>query len=735
MISRWGTTLLWLLFTAGLAVTGYWLLFTTYMVYDDEGYVLRTLTDFSAHGGLYDRVYTQYGPSYYLLYDALHRIGGIEFTSTTGRFIALFNWIATALACSGITWRLTRSWPAALATLGTTYFHLWSTINEPGHPGSLIALLLALTAWAGLELILREKLGWFALLTGASAAVIALIKINVGVFVVAATVAWLLIHHRPGRFVRTGTFAAGLALALLPPLLMQHFIHEEWAFNFAVVASVAAAAMLLAAAQTHRPAVESRHLAWFVGAGIGTTMLVAGLVLARGTSFTGLLEGIALGPLRHPGVYNFAPQWRPGTLPAALASLLLAFACWRGRYLPWLPTALAVTRLALGALLLASAAGLVSINILALVFVFLVPAAWVFVLPLPAGPSSPRAAGVAWVGLLLTEQYLHAYPIAGSQISWGTFLLIPLAAAGTWEAVVYLTRAARPWLSFIRFAGGAVAVAATLALSGDLAVLGRTRYDDSQPLDLPGAGDLRLLEDQALNLRTMSVNATAHGDVLFSLPGLASFNQWTGLPTPTLANATHWFSLLSDPQQAEISHALDAAKRPVVIVQRGVLDFLHKGNIPTRGPLFDFLAARFTRAFTCDSYEFWVRRGRVIAPLNRAELLEAHAPAAGVARWRINAIVLLERPIVAAEIKWLTTPLRPMARFSAANARLTATPLRLDGSPGGPTIADAWGRPLPTLAQLTIDIPGELPSFARRYGVLVLLDAQGRRVGEAGFAE
>ena len=37
------------------------------MAYDDEGYVLVSLKNYSAHGGLYASVYSQYGPFFYLL--------------------------------------------------------------------------------------------------------------------------------------------------------------------------------------------------------------------------------------------------------------------------------------------------------------------------------------------------------------------------------------------------------------------------------------------------------------------------------------------------------------------------------------------------------------------------------------------------------------------------------------------------------------------------------------------
>ena len=51
-------------------------LFHRFMLYDDEGYVLISLKNFSLHGSLYDQVYSQYGPAFYLIYDALQRLLG-----------------------------------------------------------------------------------------------------------------------------------------------------------------------------------------------------------------------------------------------------------------------------------------------------------------------------------------------------------------------------------------------------------------------------------------------------------------------------------------------------------------------------------------------------------------------------------------------------------------------------------------------------------------------------------
>ncbi|MCC5021498.1 MAG: hypothetical protein J6386_01170 [Candidatus Synoicihabitans palmerolidicus] len=61
------------------------------------------------------------------------------------------------------------------------------------------------------------------------------------------------------------------------------------------------------------------------------------------------------------------------------------------------------------------------------------------------------------------------------------------------------------------------------------------------PLQLPGAENIRRDDRSRLIARTLSLHAGLHADVLFSRPGMFSMNLWTGVPTPSSRNATHWF--------------------------------------------------------------------------------------------------------------------------------------------------------------------------------------------------
>ena len=147
--------------------------------------------------------------------------------------------------------------------------------------------------------------------------------------------------------------------------------------------------------------------------------------------------------------------------------------------------------------------------------------------------------------------------------------------------------------------------------------------DDLKPLDQVvrqdarchfGAEALRLEPALATELRVLSVNATAHCDLLFSLPGMFSFNLWTSLPSPTAANVTHWFNLLSPAQQSAVIAQLAAHPRAGLIVERDVLGLITGAGIPVGGPLRDYLYAAFAPAFAAGSHEFWVRRDRSVAP-------------------------------------------------------------------------------------------------------------------------
>ena len=619
-----------LLVLSGLAaLAGCGLMFSTYMMYDDEGYVLFSLKNFVEGGGLYDRVFSQYGPFFFLWNQGLH-LAGHDFSHTSGRLVTLAYWFAATGCCAALVWRWTRSTAATACALAGVFLHLWPLINEPSHPGGLIVLLVTLTAWLGAAW--SERPDRLAALVGIAGAALLFTKVNVGVFLLVSAGLWWWLHLTARPALRRGQLAlALLAAALLPVALMQSQWRSDGVATFMIVTSAAGVSIVLATRRGASPRTTCSNLKHLALAAAGVAGITVVVTLAQGTTLGGLIEGWLLQPLRFPSAFLAVHTWRPGA--ALVAGVSLATAAWfalKPATLP--PRGLAWVRIVvatLGGLTLLVQSQLSS---QAFCLSYGLSLAWIFVLPL--GPEEKVTQPVrSWLALLLAAQTLHAFPVAGSQISWGTFLWIPLAAVGTWEAAQWLATHEPSGTRWQRLVSPVLVVVFTLRC-GEAAWQGWRRMGEGDGLGLRGTAGIQVPERTASALRMITRNAQAHGDVVFSLPGLYSFNLWSGRPAPTSRNATHWFTLLTTEQQEDIRRRLEAAPHAVVIVERELLAFLTARGIATETPLTRWLRQEFVAAFRVDAHEFWVRRNRNIPILGTAELLETASP--DLPRYRIT---------------------------------------------------------------------------------------------------
>jgi hypothetical protein len=659
----------------GLVLAAYWQLFTTFMVYDDEGYVLVSLKHYSLQGGLYDRVYTQYGPFPYLLYDFLHSILGFEFNNTSGRWITLVNWVGSAAVCGSLVFSFTRSLVWSAFTLAASFLYLSPMVNEPIHPGGLIAFVVAIGTWLGATLWQARRVRWFCVTLGGICGMLALTKINVGVFFGAAVVAWLAINGGSSRTSRNLIWALALGCTLLPFGLMRGLIDHDWARFYAIVFTTSILSLFTGAFHFSSRVTTARDLAWFVLAFTVTVLALAGLTLASGTSVEGLIEGVIRGPLRHPGVYFFSPRWLPGTAVVAIGSLVLS--CWLGAnrarvkrlrpVISWLRvlTALScIPSIVKGGSLDLSNWGLC----------YGVTLAWLFALPLRDDTGSGHVR--LWVSLVLVFQCLHAYPVAGSQLSWGTFLWIPLMVLGLVEARSFLlvdSPRGQNWGAKLEtLLVGSTTVVAVLGLMH----LGWSRYSTSVPLRLAGAYNIRPAILLTYSSRVATENLRAHADMLFSLPGLYSANLWTNLPTPTAANATHWFSLLSDSQQREIIIQLSLHPRAAVLVERGLVNYLHKQGFAVAGPLYRWITDNFERRVSFLGYEIWLHKGRSMAALSTVKVF---ATVPGFIDGLDLTLSGCPAPVASIQLCDIGKPSVPLCTFAPEYTKIEVARCSLDG--------------------------------------------------------
>lgn len=700
-----------------LGIAGYGALCTMFRPYDDEGYMLYTFRAFANHGGLYDQVYTQYGPFFYLFHQGLHLLG-LPFTNDGARLLTLVFWLATSACCTAVVWRLTRSLAATVFTLLAVFLHTMTFVNEPTHPVGFITFMVAALALLGCRWC--NQPGRLAAAAGAIGAALLLTKVNVGIFVFAGAGAWWLLHLEAAwapRRLRIGLVA--VLLGALPLALMASKLDTSWVAMFAIVAGMLAVGAAVATGHGAVPLARFGHLVPFVAAAAVVGLVGLGGVVWQGTAVRSLLEGILLGPLRHPGTFSLVADWRPGALTLAclsLAAALLAAAC-DG---PGMRRLIAWGRLVVIAWL--ASVIVRGIDTRDFVFSHAVSLTWLFVFPV--GSTGAIQPARAWLALLLAPQILHAYPVPGSHSNLSNFLWIPLAIAGAHEALQSLTAG---WLTWRRTAGPLIVGAAVVLFSLREAV-DYARYH-VRPVrlrpafDAPGASWLRLPARQATALQIMNLNARAHADMLFTAPGMMSFNLWTGVPQPTRFNSPQWFVHVSPERQDEIKVRLEQAPRSVVIIERELYEHARaRNNATERGALVNWIKRAYAPAFAVGAYEFWVKQGRSVAPLGTAAIRNDAGKQVIAATLALPA----EQVIAGVELHRLKgTDSEKISAWPAA--RLRATPLDPTGKATGPTRPLQEAPPGEGFFRLEFD-PPDLPADLHESGaVLYFFDASGSR--------
>jgi hypothetical protein len=710
-----GAAILLPLLLAALGAIGFWMLFSNFALYDDEGYILMSARQYFEQGRLYDVVYSQYGPAYYVFLDFFQHLLRGPVDHTSARFLTLALWLGTAASCGAMVWRQAKSPALALFTLAATFLYLYFLPDEPFHPGSLIIFLLAGSTFVLTELVAAAKWKASAVVAGAVGSILVLTKINVGLFFIAAVCGWSAFNAAPDRLRSLAPVAVTAVFLALAVALMHTLIGETWIHVYLVVFASGAAALALTF--DGNPVLKREHAGWFIMAAGAVGLGILASVWLRGTSVAGLLDGVLLRPLRHPGSYSYPVDWRPGTLLWAAVSLALALV---HRWLRRKGSSAAADRLVILLRLTQVAALLVGLvllmhfRVIGAVFSYVAPLIWISVAPLSLidqTRNQRNARGLLAMVLLL--QFLHAFPVGGSQESWGTFLFMPLVALGlgdirqAWAAQGGI-RLARAW------SGLATSLAALLVIkAGWTAFETHRKYTSLSALGLPGAGMIRLPENMGNAYRLLTLNAAVHADVVFSLPGMYSFNVWSGLPGPTGSNTTLWFTLLTNEEQGAIIRALEATPRHCIIVQELLLELMQHGGIQAQGPLRDYIYGNYSLAFRLEKFAFLVRRGRKIAPVGvaRSDLTVAADFGSEGFNTRIEFCIVGDgAPVVAIEAVLASQPDQPMWRLDAATARVMAAPIDTAGRVLAPPALVSWPLRLHGLARVWLE-------FSRADGV------------------
>jgi hypothetical protein len=548
-------------------------LLTAFGAYDDEGYLLLSLKHYLNGGRLYTDTFTQYGPFYYFAQSLFFRVLHFPVTHDGGRIVTLIYWLLSALFAGLFVHRVSKSLLLGGAA-GLGCVTVGAFLADPaGHPQQVVLLLWMATGYLALPRASgRTTLRVFLL--GAIAAALLFTKVNVGIFYIAALAHALVCVIKPG-WVRLLGVGLGILYVVTAPYFLMHSDFYRGAKGYCLLAilcgtSTFALGSLIRSANPH-----FARILLYAGFGLlGMSLFIVAVGWLQGITLAALIQGIILSPMKHRDVF-YRPFWIQREVQFA-AIITVGLVCvWRLRQ----KTGNFVVATGVDAIRCA-----VGIGTCLTIITDLQRFHWLLAfLPLSfiPGVKGSISAAELFPRLLLTNlaatEFLVAYPIAGSShvglpklllLLWA-FLCIADGTRGLAEA----------WEQSSRFAGYKFRLSSVVAGLLLMVTATKTSVQAAALRNLPprstlnGSSLLHLAPDRERDYEYLSRSLAANCSVLFTMPGMGSFNLWSGVPTPNGSNLTAWMKGLDAERQQQILDRLQSSSGACVVYNPTLVQF------------------------------------------------------------------------------------------------------------------------------------------------------------------
>jgi len=588
------------------SVTGYYLIFSNFAIYQDDGYLMMTVKNFVEGGALYDEVYTQYGPAYYLIQWTIHSLLSLPITQDVVRLTSLVIWILTSIVCGLLILRLTRSTVFGAIGFAVSFLALSAMVAEPGHPQDICGLLIVITLFLFVDLENERSRRLKLVLIGVSLAIIVLTKINLGVFLGLAAAITFSAYSRDRTIEKlASTLFVALALAL-PFIMFSKWFAIGW-FGFSIITSLSLAGIVLMAEHARREPILTTydHLVSATGF-VASAALIIVCVMAKGSSLQQLVNGIFLQNLRFGDLfYQPAPTHFLGVYWAVLG-FATAFAFGYLKIGAGASNTVALLKVGFGFCVVGSSLLTFFVpNYVYLILNFGLPFLWLLLLDTrDIRRDGPPRLLLATAGVLLTFQ---VFPIAGTHLAYANLLPTIAALFVLRDGILTLLENRKAVLErIVRVI--AVGVATVLFLSATY--IARKEYLSHTALDLPGSTRLRLPQEQVEQFTALDNFARETCSTLFSMPGLFNFNFWSGVDTPTKDNATAWMTLLDERRQNAIQVALEQSPRPCVIYNKQLTNNGLRSTPIIAIPLANYILENFHEQRRFGDYIFLTKNNK-----------------------------------------------------------------------------------------------------------------------------
>lgn len=609
---------------AAAATAAFFALFTQFAFYDDEGTLLVTIQAFVHGDTLYRDVVSAYGPFYYELFGGFFSLTGHAVTTDASRSIVLVVWVLASLLLGLAAQRLTGLLGLGLSGMIAAFGVLTVLTGEPMHPHGLSILLIAaflLLAVSGPG----RRVALSGGVCGALLAALALTKINLGTFAVAAVALAAVLtveslHRR--RWLRWAVIAGFLAM---PIAIMARDLDQAWVRDMIGVEVLAAIAIVVAAwpgrpEQGEDDGGVSRWLRWAAAGFVAAFLAILGILILTGPTPVDIYDGIvgeafAVRDLILGRIFLSSTVVDWGIVAVAIAALVT----WLRPPEPGTPTIWpGLLRVSAGLTIWFAAAHVAPLAFapstrgdqVALPLVL----AWVAAIP-PAGAR--EAPYRRFLRVLLpafaAAETLQVYPVAGSQMGIAAACFVPVGALCLADGVDCLRAWGAVRGALARKQLAAVAAVAAVSLTGILAyssvlkpgVSDAIDYRDGTELALPGASLMRLDPGEVETyVGLVSQLQRHHCTGLVGYPSINSLYLWSGIegPPPQLPSA--WMKALDRDHQQRVVDELRASPRPCAVRADGRAGVWLRGAPPPPGPLVSYVFEDFRPVATVGDVEF-----------------------------------------------------------------------------------------------------------------------------------
>jgi hypothetical protein len=592
----------------GSAFAAYWAMFSQFAPYDDSGYFINSIRLFTHGQALYDRVWTDYGPFSYELWAAVFGLTGQTLTTDSGRLAVVGIWLLTSLllgvSCQRLTGRLTIG-----VIVQVISFNLLTALDrEPMHASGVVSLLLGLTV-AVVSFVLPGRPRAALLALGALVAALALTKVNVGGYAAIAAAYATVMALPTLRRVTALRWLVVVVLIAIGPLLMAGHISQQWIRDYAILALAGGLTLVLVTNVPEERATGDadaarRWIRWLLSGFAACAVVVLGIVLALGSSLGALFQETVVVPLHQSRAYtqpiNFSALyvvWGVGMIAAAWAIRRLRARTAGGGQ----PELLGALGRILAALAIWLSLGLAPHRAN---FALAITLAWVAAIPSTRDSDSPQSRFTRlFLPALAVLQALVAYPVAGTQVKFGSLLFLVCGAVcftdgwselEAWGAAGGTRYGVRTLHRTMAALGATLAVALACHCVVSPLQSSRKTYDAEQGLPIAGAARLHLPAAQVSAFTFITKLLRSRCQSVITLPGLLSFNLWSGLPAPSGLTAEPFWHLLSSAQEHSALARAKLTPGLCAVSSRQMAAYWGNGKQPPRVPLVRFIEDDFS---------------------------------------------------------------------------------------------------------------------------------------------